>query len=129
MKKRLVGILLTAIAAFGLVAVGTTTSGTASAVTVQDSGSRIYLGFNRAETKQLARNGVAGILDHPAIRPYRNGGIDVKSRYRVVNVPGRGRLRVASTNQLIREAAQHNGRVWISFNKSGRYPLTLWTRW
>ena len=130
MKNRLIGIMLAAFAALGLVATGVTTAGTASAVTVHDTGSRVFLSFNQAETKQLAASGVAGVLDHPAVRPLRAGSIDSKTKFKRVYVPSkRGYVTYATANGLVREAASHNGRVWISYNRNSKYPLTLWTRW
>ena len=131
MKNRLVALLLAAFAALGLVAAtGGATAGDASAVTVQDTGTRVFIGFNPAETKQLARTGVQGVFDHPAVRPYYYVSPDKDSYFKTVYVPGKGYYAYNMASRMIREAASHrNGRVWISFNKTMRKPLTIWTRW
>lgn len=130
MKNRLFAIVLAAFAALGLVATGAVaTTGQASAATVRDTGSQVFVGFTKAETKQLARTGVAGVIDHPAISPNFSVSVDSESRFKRVYVPGRGYVRYATANGLVREAAAHNGNVWISYNKGRRYPFTLWTRW
>ncbi|QRY62103.1 hypothetical protein JVX90_17175 [Gordonia sp. PDNC005] len=130
MKNRLFGIVLAAFAALGLVATGAVaTTGQASAAVVRDTGSKVFVGFTKAETKQLARSGVAGVLDHPAVRPHFYGSVDPKTRFKRVYVPGRGYVTYATANGLVREAASHNGNVWISFNRTGKRAFTLWTRW
>lgn len=130
MKKRFIGIVLAAFAALALIGTGVTTAGESSAVTVRDTGSRVFLGFNQAETKRLANSGVAGVLDHPAVRPLRAGSIDPKTKFKRVYVPSkRGYVTYATANGLVREAASHNGYVWISYNRNNKFPLTLWTRW
>lgn len=130
MKNRIVGLLLAVMAGLGLVATaGVAAEGTASAAVVRDQGSRVFVGFTKAETKQLARTGVVGVLDNPAVRQYWYLSIDSKTRLRQVYVPGRGLLTYGTANKIVREAASHNGNVWISFNKTGKRPLTLWTRW
>ncbi|MCF8587409.1 hypothetical protein L5G28_01120 [Gordonia sp. HY285] len=130
MKNRLVGLLLAVMVALGLVATtGLGAAGQASAATVQDTGTKVFVGFTKGETKQLAQSGVAGVVDHPAVHPYFYGSVDSKTRFKRVYVPGRGYTTYATANLLVREAASHNGNVWISFNKTGKRPFTLWTRW
>ena len=129
MKNRLVSILIALTALFGFVAIGTAASGDASAAYVRDTGSKVFVGFTKAETKQLARTGVAGIIDHPALRGSFYASADVKSRYKLVYVPGKGYVRFATADRFVREAAAHDGNVWISYNKTPGRPFTLWTRW
>ncbi len=130
MKNRLVAVLLAFAAVFGFLAVGAGTSGEASAAVVRDTGSRVFVVFTKAETKHLARSGIAGIADHPAVVSSYYVSPDAKSRdAKLVYVRGRGYVHLTTANRLVREAAAHNGNVWISYNKTRPRPFTLWTRW
>ncbi|MBY4573994.1 hypothetical protein ACN94_10405 [Gordonia paraffinivorans] len=126
MKKRVMASVAAAVAATGLVFAG---AADASAAEVRETSTRVFVGFTPAETKQIAASGVTSILDTPELIPYYYVKPDADSRFEKFYVPGKGYVARSMAQGMVNEAAAHpNGRVWVSFNKTHKRPLTLWTQ-